>query len=58
MALRFSSTVRFRCPVPLDDYRELVTGDPKSRRVMLQSIHPVDEHVFVKLIEMGSADAA
>lgn len=58
MALRFSSTLRFRCPVPLDDYRELATGDPKSRRVMLQSIHPVDEHVFVSLIEMGSAGAA
>ncbi len=58
MALRFSSTVRLSRPVPLDEYRELVTGDPKSRRVMLQSIHPVSEHTFVKLIEMGAKDAA
>jgi GNAT superfamily N-acetyltransferase len=57
MALRFSSTVRFRRPVPLDDYRELATGDPKSRHVMLQSIHPVSEHVFVALIEIGGLGA-
>jgi predicted transcriptional regulator len=54
MALRFSSTVRLRQPVPLADYRELITGNPKSRSVMLQSIHPVGEHVFVKVAEMGS----
>jgi predicted nucleic acid-binding protein len=58
MALRFSSTVRFRRPVSLDDYREFATGDPKSRRVILQSIHPVSEHVFVRLIEIGSVGAA
>ena len=58
MALRFSSTVRLSRPVPLDDYRQLVTGDPKSRSVILQSIRPISEHVFVKLIEMGADGAA
>ncbi len=58
MALRFSSTVRLPRPVRLDEYRSLVTGDRKSRRVMLQSIHPVSEHVFVRVIDMGAADAA
>ena len=58
MALRFSSTVRLSRPVPLDRYREMVTGDPKSRSVMLQSIHPVREHVFVQLIETGASNAA
>jgi hypothetical protein len=58
MALRFSSTVKLSCPVPLARYRELATGDPKSRSVILQSIHPVSEHVFVQLIEMGASNAA
>lgn len=58
MALRFSSTVRLSRPVPLDTYRELATGDPKSRSVVLQSIHPISEHVFVQLIETGASSAA
>lgn len=58
MALRFSSTVKLRRPIPLDEYRELLTGDPKSRGVMLQSVHPISEHVFVRLLAMGARDAA
>ena len=58
MALRFSSTVRLDRPVPLDEYRELVTGDPKSRKVILQSIHPISEHVFVNLNRRGSGCVA
>jgi hypothetical protein len=58
MALRFSSTVRLRRPVSLDRYRELVTGDPRSRRVMLQSIHPIAEHVFVRIIDEGTYSGA
>jgi hypothetical protein len=57
MALRFSSTVRLRRPVSLDQYRELLTGDPKSSNVMLQSVHTVDEHTFVQLLAMGDQDA-
>ena len=58
MALRFTSTLRFPRPVPLDEYREIVTGNRKSRSLMLQSIHPIDEHVFVQLMEIGAADAS
>ncbi len=53
MALRFSTTTLLPRPVPLDDYRELVTGDPKSRNLMLQSIHPICERVFVDLCQAG-----
>ncbi len=58
MALRFSSTVRLRRPVPLDRYRELMTGDPKSRSVVLQSIHPLCERMFVQILKEGNGHAA
>lgn len=58
MALRFCSTERLERPVPLDAYRGLVAGDPKSRSVVLQSIRAIDEHTFVQLMEMGAARAA
>ncbi len=32
--------------------------DPKSRSVILQSIRPISEHTFVKLIDMGADGAA
>jgi ribosomal protein S18 acetylase RimI-like enzyme/predicted transcriptional regulator/predicted nucleic acid-binding protein len=58
MALRFSHTERFRCPVTLDDYRELVSGDPKSKQVVLRSARRIGEHTFVSLLDMGAgADA-
>lgn len=50
MALRFSHTERFPHPVPLDDYRELVAGDPKSKQVMLRSARRISEHTFVTLM--------
>jgi hypothetical protein len=53
MALRFTSTRRVG-PVSLDAYRHLLTGNPKSRDVVLRSIHPIDEHMFVRLLELGS----
>ena len=58
MALRFSSTERLERPVALDAYRELVSGDRKSRSVVLQSIRPIEEHTFVRLIEMGASRGA
>jgi predicted transcriptional regulator len=58
MALRFSSTERLPQPVSLDDYREVVKGDPKSRSVILQSIRPIDEHMFVRLLELGGRRGA
>jgi predicted transcriptional regulator len=54
MALRFSSTERLARPIPLDAYRELVSGDPKSRSVVMQSIRPLDEQMFARLLEMGA----
>jgi len=53
MALRFSNTELLQRPVGLDDYRKLVTGDPKSSSVVLQSPQMVDEHVFVKVVSQG-----
>jgi GNAT superfamily N-acetyltransferase/predicted transcriptional regulator len=53
MALRFSHTERFAQPITLDDYRRVVTGDPKSRSVVLRSAHPIDEHTFVRLLKLG-----
>jgi len=55
MALRFSATEQLACPVTLDAYRELVSGDPKSRSVVIRSIRRIDEHVFVQLLELGAA---
>lgn len=57
MALRFASTRRVG-PISLDTYRELVTGNPKSRDVVLRSIRPMDEHVFVSILELGANRAA
>jgi predicted transcriptional regulator len=58
MALRFSHTEALLHPVALDDYRELVSGDPKSKRVVLRSARRISEHTFVSLLNMGSgADA-
>jgi hypothetical protein len=56
MAIRFTSTRRIY-PVPLDDYRALLTGDPKSKHVVLRSVRPVDEHTFVSLLGLGVARA-
>lgn len=57
MALRFSSTQRIPRPVTLDDYRRLVSGDPKSRNVVLRSIRSIDEHTFVQLMKLGDGSA-
>jgi hypothetical protein len=54
MALRFTSTRQIG-PIPLDDYRELLTGDPKSKDVVLRSIRPLSEHTFVSLLGLGNA---
>jgi GNAT superfamily N-acetyltransferase len=53
MALRFSHTECFEHPISLDAYRELMSGDPKSRRVVLRSARPIDEHMFVSLLQLG-----
>jgi predicted transcriptional regulator/predicted GNAT family acetyltransferase len=53
MALRFSHTERFTHPVSLADYRKLVSGDPKSKKVVLRSARPISEHMFVTLMDMG-----
>jgi ribosomal protein S18 acetylase RimI-like enzyme len=53
MALRFSHTECFEHPIPLDAYREIVSGDPKSRQVVLRSARPIDEHTFVSLLQLG-----
>ena len=55
MALRFSHTECFAHPIPLDAYRELASGDPKSRRVVLRSARPIDEHLFVSLLKLGES---
>lgn len=54
MALRFSHTALLEHPVPLDAYRRIVSGDPKSKRVVLQSPQLIDEHAFVRILELGS----
>jgi GNAT superfamily N-acetyltransferase len=55
MALRFSNTELFPTPFPLDQYRQVISGDPKSRSVVLQSPHEVDEHVFREVLERGTS---
>ncbi len=55
MALRFSQTELLRRPVGLDHLRQLLAGDRKSRRVVLQSPLPISEHVFVSILEASSA---
>jgi hypothetical protein len=54
MALRFSSTIKLRHPVPLAKYREIVTGDPESKSVTLRSIHRISEHTFVEILKYGA----
>ncbi len=54
MAMRFSHTELLEQPVPLDDYRRLVSGDAKSKHVPLQSPQAVSEHVFVSVLQMGT----
>jgi ribosomal protein S18 acetylase RimI-like enzyme/predicted nucleic acid-binding protein len=53
MALRFSHTECFEHPIPLDEYRALVSGDPKSRQVVLRSARSISEHVFVSILRLG-----
>jgi predicted nucleic acid-binding protein len=53
MALRFSQTELLPYPVPLDRYREIVTGQPRSSSVVLQSPYEIDEHMFVSIMEEG-----
>jgi hypothetical protein len=53
MALRFSHTECFEHPIPLDTYREFVSGDPKSKQVILRSVRPISEHTFVSLLQLG-----
>ena len=55
MALRFSHTERFERPVTLDEYRELVSGDRKSKHVVMRSARPISEHTFVSLLNLGAA---
>jgi hypothetical protein len=58
MALRFSSTFTFPQPISLDAYRELASGDPKSKAVVMQSIRAIGEHLFVQLIDKGGLGGA
>lgn len=55
MALRFSSTHPLTTPVDLNSLRKLLTGDPRSRSVVLQSPVPVSEHVFEMVHKKGQA---
>lgn len=54
MALRFSHTERLTQPVTLDAYRALISGDPKSKNVVLRSARPISEHMFVSIIDKGA----
>jgi len=54
MALLFSHTELFSSPVRLDEYREIATGDRKSRSVVLQSPQLVSEYVFEEIYRRGS----
>jgi hypothetical protein len=58
MALRFSNTELLPRPVGLDTYRRLATGNAKSKSVVLQSVHPIHEHVFVSLYRLATATDA
>jgi predicted GNAT family acetyltransferase len=57
MAMRFNSTRRVG-PIPLDDYREILTGDRKSKDVVLRSIRPMSERTFVTVLDFGCSRAA
>lgn len=56
MAMRFTATRRIG-PIPLDDFRRILTGDPKSTDVVLRSVCLLSEHVFVSLLDYGTSDA-
>lgn len=56
MALRFSHTREFARSVGLDDLRRILTGDPKSRSVVLRSPKLIDEHTFVEIMRRGFPD--
>lgn len=51
MAMRFSHTQTFEQPVPLSEYRRILTA--QGSPVVLRSVRPVSEHVFVTLIDLG-----
>lgn len=53
MALRFASTELLDHPVGLDDYREVLTGDRKSKSLPMPSPQPISEHAFVELLSRG-----
>lgn len=52
MALRFSRTRTIEPPVPLDDYRRLVTQERPGRGLALAGPQPVSEHLFVSVAKM------
>jgi len=54
MALRFSDTELFNSPVPLDDYREIVSASRGSRSVVLRSPQLISEQVFVEIHRRGT----
>lgn len=56
MALRFTATRRIG-PVPLADFRRIAAGDEESNGFVLRSVRPLSEHVFVSLLDYGTADA-
>lgn len=57
MALRFSNTEIFSHPVPLDIIRSVITGDPKSRAVVLISPRKVSEETFLEIHRLGTSHA-
>ncbi len=54
MALKFANTELLERPVSLDDYREAMTGDPKSKSAPLPSPQLISERVFVELLGRGT----
>jgi hypothetical protein len=52
MALRFSRTRAIEPPVPLDDYRRLVTRERPGRGFALAGPQPVSEHLFASVATM------
>ena len=53
MALRFTATRRVG-PLPLRDYEGLMA----PTKPFLQSIHPIDEHTFVRILDYGPPHGA
>jgi hypothetical protein len=56
MALRFSQTQLLDEPVPLADYLEIMRKQ-SGKTPVLQSVHPVDEHVFAQIVRPGDTRA-